>query len=418
MFKNLDLEKMGSQEQKVEEPERKTELFAEQLEVEAKKMNGKVYTFTLKNGVKVSVVANIEEILHDKYEDEFKFLPKSFAQKYTKFVLNHPKVTEDYLLGLLYNVDNILDHGQLMTNKHLSDNPEEDLQLQFDLAKQIKGQLMPADQVNAITEEVFNDFVNSNKRYTDIATQTLMELAYELSEPKKNKVLLDNLLKKLDNDEIIDLKVSDLVDGDLDDFLHQDVLKRSKLLSNHNIAFLNPLQISKMLTAIGFTKLNPAQVEFVDKTLKKYEQPLSTKEIRKITSNIIDSFINYDTKNSSALKEPYSFIYNAAQKNITKYPQIKTALLKILEKSYVLPQNTTLRYFIDDKADKRLLEAKTERLIIEIIEQDPQLLALMSSIDLENMERYIRPFDYTMYNKMLGYRLIAASYFDSILKNK
>ena len=82
-----------------------------------------------------------------------------------------------------------------------------------------------------------------------------------------------------------------------------------------------------------------------------------------------------------------------------------------MQRSYVLPQNTTLRYFIDDKADKNLLEAKTERFIIELITNEPEVVSLMASIDMENMEKYIKPFDYNLFRKMCEYRLVASQYF-------
>ena len=411
MFKELDMAEQNElPKEDIKEAPQMT--FDQHLEKEAKKYNGKVYTFVVKDGVKISIVANLAELMAQKFASEYRFLPNAYAKQYTKFVLNHHKVNDDYMLSLLYKVDNLLDHGDLLSNKQLSDDPEENKKLNMNYAEQIKEQLMPEEKVNSITQEVYKDFVKNNKKTYDIATQTMMELVVRLMNSKdKSGDISDDIQKLLSGDEDVNIKISDILDVDFVDMLHKNTLRKSKLLRRHDIAFLNPEQISTTLKMAGFTDLSVEDKKFVEDTMAKYQQPLNNKEIRKITYKIIDNLVNYHTEKSVILQEPYTFLYKAVQKNIEKYPEIKSYLVQTLQRSYVLPQNTTLRYFIDDKADKNLLEAKTERFIIELITNEPEVVSLMASIDMENMEKYIKPFDYNLFRKMCEYRLVASQYF-------
>ncbi len=418
MFRKLDqVEQNKIQAESVKEEPAEMLTFDEHLAKEAEKNNGKLYTFWVKDGVKISIVANLSELMAQKFASEYRFLPKNYAKQYTKFVLNHPKVNEDYMLSLLYNVDNLLEHGDLLSNKQLSDNPDKNIELNMEYAELIKEQLMPKDETNAITEEVYNDFVKKNKKTYDIATQAMMELVVRIMNSEdKTAGLSGDLQKLLSGDEDVNIKISDILDVDFMDMLHKNALKKSKLLRRHDIAFLTPEQISATLKMAGFTDLTVADKKFVEDTIEKYQKPLTNKEIKKIIYTIIDNLINYDTQKSVVLNEPFVYLYNAIQKNIAKYPEIRSFLVKTLERSYVLPQNTTLRYFIDEKADKNLTDAKTERLIIELIKNESEVFSLMASIDLGNMDKYIKPFNYDLYKKMCEYRLVSAQYFVNALK--
>ncbi len=419
-----DLEIVGSPEkselQDEMQPVEKPKVFADELRKQADLYNGKVYDFMVDNGITVSIVANLPEIMSQKYHSEYRFLPKTYADKYTKFVLEHPKVTEDYMLSLLYKVDNLLDKGEMIANKQLFDDPAENEDANRKIVSQVKSQLMSVRDVNAVKEEVDKDFLNKNKKLSDIATQTLMELSVKLMGPNgenfKNKISKE-LMQILDGEKEISFdNLADIFDSETQNAIHSDLLKKANLLKKHDIAFLDPGQIVRIFDVCGFNELSAEQKQFVEKTFDKYQQPLSNKEIKKITYKIIDNMVNYDTNGSSVLDEPYVFLYRAAQKNIYKYPQIKASLTQILQKMYVQPQNTTLRYFIDENADPKLIAAKTERLIVDILTNEPELFSLMSSIDLENMDKYIKPFDFAMYRKMCEYRLVAAAFFDNALK--
>ena len=419
-----DLEIVGSPEkselQDEMQPVEKPKVFADELRKQADLYNGKVYDFMVDNGITVSIVANLPEIMSQKYHSEYRFLPKTYADKYTKFVLEHPKVTEDYMLSLLYKVDNLLDKGEMIANKQLFDDPAENEDANRKIVSQVKSQLMSVRDVNAVKEEVDKDFLNKNKKLSDIATQTLMELSVKLMGPNgenfKNKISKE-LMQILDGEKEISFdNLADIFDSETQNAIHSDLLKKANLLKKHDIAFLDPGQIVRIFDVCGFNELSAEQKQFVEKTFDKYQQPLSNKEIKKITYKIIDNMVNYDTNGSSVLDEPYVFLYRAAQKNIYKYPQIKASLTQILQKMYVQPQNTTLRYFIDENADPKLIAAKTERLIVDILTNEPEFFSLMSSIDLENMDKYIKPFDFAMYRKMCEYRLVAAAFFDNALK--
>lgn len=422
LFRDLGI--VGSPEkselQEEMQPVEKPKVFADELRKQADLYNGKVYDFMVDNGITVSIVANLPEIMSQKYHSEYRFLPKTYADKYTKFVLEHPKVTEDYMLSLLYKVDNLLDKGEMIANKQLFDDPAENEDANRKIVSQVKSQLMSVRDVNAVKEEVDKDFLNKNKKLSDIATQTLMELSVKLMGPNgenfKNKISKE-LMQILDGEKEISFdNLADIFDSETQNAIHSDLLKKANLLKKHDIAFLDPGQIVRIFDVCGFNELSAEQKQFVEKTFDKYQQPLSNKEIKKITYKIIDNMVNYDTNGSSVLDEPYVFLYRAAQKNIYKYPQIKASLTQILQKMYVQPQNTTLRYFIDENADPKLIAAKTERLIVDILTNEPELFSLMSSIDLENMDKYIKPFDFAMYRKMCEYRLVAAAFFDNALK--
>ena len=422
LFRDLGI--VGSPEkselQEEMQPVEKPKVFADELRKQADLYNGKVYDFMVDNGITVSIVANLPEIMSQKYHSEYRFLPKTYADKYTKFVLEHPKVTEDYMLSLLYKVDNLLDKGEMIANKQLFDDPAENEDANRKIVSQVKSQLMSVRDVNAVKEEVDKDFLNKNKKLSDIATQTLMELSVKLMGPNgenfKNKISKE-LIQILDGEKEISFdNLADIFDSETQNAIHSDLLKKANLLKKHDIAFLDPGQIVRIFDVCGFNELSAEQKQFVEKTFEKYQQPLSNKEMKKITYKIIDNMVNYDTNGSSVLDEPYVFLYRAAQKNIYKYPQIKASLTQILQKMYVQPQNTTLRYFIDENADKKLIAAKTERLIVDILTNEPEFFSLMSSIDLENMDKYIKPFDFAMYRKMCEYRLVAAAFFDNALK--
>ena len=422
LFRDLGI--VGSPEkselQEEMQPVEKPKVFADELRKQADLYNGKVYDFMVDNGITVSIVANLPEIMSQKYHSEYRFLPKTYADKYTKFVLEHPKVTEDYMLSLLYKVDNLLDKGEMIANKQLFDDPAENEDANRKIVSQVKSQLMSVRDVNAVKEEVDKDFLNKNKKLSDIATQTLMELSVKLMGPNgenfKNKISKE-LMQILDGEKEISFdNLADIFDSETQNAIHSDLLKKANLLKKHDIAFLDPGQIVRIFDVCGFNELSEEQKQFVEKTFEKYQQPLSNKEMKKITYKIIDNMVNYDTNGSSVLDEPYVFLYRAAQKNIYKHPQIKASLTQILQKMYVQPQNTTLRYFIDENADPKLIAAKTERLIVDILTNEPEFFSLMSSIDLENMDKYIKPFDVAMYRKMCEYRLVAAAFFDNALK--
>ncbi len=416
MFHELDLQE-NKPEQKVEDTPQVTH-FEDYLQNEANKVNGKLYDFMVDDGVKVSLCLNIPKIITSKYEHEYRFLPKNYAKNFTDFVLNYPKVNDYYLLSLLCNDDNMLEKGDYVSNKVLSDEPIENISLNSKYVDMVKKMLMPEEKIKAIKDEIYESYMVSNKKLESIAIQTLSELITKLindaEDSNQNDVLpeLKNFISKLDSNEDINIRPFVLNENMLEVF-KKEAIKSFKLLKKHNIAFLNTTQLCKILDVAGYEKLPDKDVDFVNKTMKKYQPPLSEKEIRKISYKIVDNLINYNAENSSVLDEPHLCLFNAVQKNITKYSNIRSGFIKVIQRAYVLPENTTLRYLIDENADKKLTEALTERFIINLIINSKEIFYFLASIDLENLDKYVKPYSSDMYSKMLDFRYVSSKYFDS-----
>lgn len=415
LFKSLEEQKSEESVVEKSEPTQEEILpFADELRKQADKLNGKLYDFFVDDGIKVSIVANLSEIMSDKYHEEYKFLPSSFADRYIRFVLKHPKVTEDYMLSLLYKVDDLLSKGEMFANRNFFDDEEKNDELNRMVAEQIKEQLMPADEVKAISKEVYSDFVKNNRKIAAIATQTCMELFMRLAnsgDSIQTVTIPKNLMELIDSEADVDINLQEILDKNIQNLIQSRALKKSRLFRKHDIAFIEPHHIIDALKVTGFDELSFEDNKFVEETMEKYQAPLSKKEIRNITNKIIDNLINYDTETSSVLRVPYSFVYKAIQANIAKYPEIKSSLSQILQKEFVVPENTTLRYFIDDNANKKLIEAKTERFIVEFMEKETEVFNFMAAIDIDNINKYVRPYDYSLYYKLCEYRLAAAHYF-------
>lgn len=395
--------------------------FAEKLKAEAEKRDGKVYDFVVDGDVKVSLIANLEQMMYDRSKYLYKYLPQSFVEKYTKFVLNHPKVTEDYLLALIYKVDNLIGEGELITNQNVSNDKKVNEEISRKTALQVKDQLMDTAEVNKISREVDRDFYINNKKQVEILSQALMELCTILpvnDDEHIAKQIASELNKCMGEDGLSITTRKEIFDGETFDTIKSDILKRSKFLRTHDIAFLNLDDLHSVILASGFTDLTPEQRDFISEKIKKYQEPLTKKEMNKINYKIMENLENYDLSKSVLIKDKYAYLYKTIIENMKEYPEVRVVMNKILKDRFVTPENTHLRYFLEENPDKNLIGAKTERLITEIISNETEIVKIMAAVDMDNIEKYIKPYDKELYTQILEFRFFSIPYLKNYVASR
>lgn len=406
LFANLPFE----EEKVVEEPEvqpQKPEKisFEDMLAKEAKSKNAEIYSFILKDGTEVSIVANLKEMLQHKITSENSNLPDSYSQRLVKTILNHPLATDRYLLSCFYNVDNLLDIYNFIP---YGDNYTDEEKHEFNkrAVRDIRSQLMTPEEINKITQSIYADFYKNNKKYVNAVIQTMMELAMQLPLPPEEE------LQRIIKSEYNYMESKGLLPEDVDTDeksqafreVKQNVIKGLMELKQNKIASLSLSELQERLYVMGLRELSPGQKRFFDERINRfYGDPLSNKEQIQIVSKITNMLVNESDSRNPVVK--------AAMEAAKKYPGLKATLADYFNKGFVNPNNTTLRYFLDKNADKRLIDAKISRIITELDDNETNLFEMMASMDKDIMDKYIRPYDLNLYMRMLNHRQMALLYF-------
>lgn len=379
--------------------------FNEALEKEVQSQNGKTYNFKLDEDTYISIVANLEEMLKRKIHSEYANLPVSYANKLYNFMLNHPLVTEEYLLSLFYNTENMLNEYDFVTfDKNMTQEEKDEFNKKS--VAGIRAQLMPAKKVQEITNAVQNDFFDKNKKYVIVLNQVLMELTSQLHLPDENtmKSILLEEYNKMKADGVIPEEISSKDENEAFEYVYKRLEKNIKDLKQKEIAFLSIDELKNGLYLLGVNKLSPQQQNFIESRIKKYSTPLSQRERNKIIMKLTDCLINYPQKDTTPL-------YNASMAAVRRHPDLKKILMNILSKICVAPDNTTLRYFIDKDADENIINSKISRLILELCQNHEEMFVLMGGMYLDIMDQYIKPYDPELYFKLLNYRDVTTTQF-------
>lgn len=407
MFANLQetAENIDVKVDKKEEPIQDEHLsFNEVLQKEVQSQKGKTYNFKLDDDTHISIVANLQEMLKNKIYSEYANLPVSYVNKLYNFMLNHPLVTEEYLLSLFYNIENMLNEYDFVTfDTNMSQQEKDEFNKQS--VAGIRAQLMPVKKAEEITQAVQKDFFHKNKKYIIVLNQVLMELTSQLQLPDENtlKSVLWDEYNKMKADGVLPEEISGKEEKEAFEHVYKRLEKNIKDLKQKEIAFLSIDELKNGLYLLGVNKLSPQQQNFIESRIKSYSTPLSQRERNKITLKLADSLINYQNEVSP--------LYNASMAAVRRHPDLKKFLMDILGKICVSPENTTLRYFIDKDADENIINSKIFRLIAELFAENEEMFKLMGSMDLDIMDKYIKPYDPELYYKLLNYRNVTATQF-------
>jgi len=337
------------------------------------------------------------------------YMPKSFVTKYKKFMLEHPKVTDEYMLSMFYRDDMDSFDVSEFTDDTRHDAGDE---LKERMSKDLKDQFMTKEETDMIGMEVHKEFDQKNAKFVKAVDQALLELLSTLPLPD------DAELMKLAKEKYDEYEEKGLISEKFDDedkeeivqMLVTTVIKDLKLMKTPIIGRLDTNALGDGIRVLGGgNPLSAEQSKFLEDRISAYRVPLSSSEVRKVTLSVINKMMDFDlSKTVPRNDKSIAYIYNTIIATIKKYPDAKASLSQKLQKKYITPDTPTMRCFIDPKVSKEVIDAKLYELIVDIIENDSEFFRLLASIDSGLMERHLKPFDPAMYESLMRMREISA----------
>lgn len=383
--------------------------FEDMLKQEVNKNDANIYEFELSDGTKISIVANLKEMMTQKIESELGLLPRTYVNKYIKFLMNHPKSTEKYMLSVFYNIEN-LEHEFKFVSSNSSLSKEKNEEINAIVANEIKSQLLSRELVEEISKEIQNDFNENNKKLVNTVNQVLMELAATLPSPDQGyiRAMIEKNYQRMVDEGVIPEDVSVADRSVVFSKIYEDVMDNIHSIKSRRMAFMDTVGLEKGLYLMGLNNLSTEQNKFVAERMERYRRPLSEAEYNKLNNKLVNSFINFDVKESIVIDKQLSSIYKASVEAVKRYPQVREFFVQSIYKYLKKADNSTYRYFLDPKADKKLLDAKTEFVVADFLKDNIELFKIMSSIDEDIMDEYIKPYDFELYMMLQQYRKSAA----------
>ncbi len=361
----------------------------EAMEKEALKNPGvKIYQFKLSNGSSVSVLANTREVLEKRIADEYIHMPTSFAKRFAKFILNHPKATEDYLLAFACNMNNLMENSRLVAD---SDNyTQEELDNMNKLyIEEVKKQMMPADEVYDIYTELYSEFEEKNPKYIKVVKQALSEYSTKLKVPDEKylKALISERYKQMIEEGILE---PDMPEDEIErakSAAYAQALTTIKSMQNHDIALVSTKYLESGLAFLSIGNDIENQQTELDKIMNKYQKPLTNSEMSKIQHTFINILTNMKAKNTTNFNGDLSSFFNQTVENLKnkQNSKFKKLYLEILSKNIITPDNTTLRYLLEKDSDRNLIEAIVEREFSETL-RVPGVVEILSAMNRQNSQ--------------------------------
>ncbi len=420
------MEELSRQAEAILQAEEKAKAAAEQakpltydemLESESAKKGAKVYKFALSDGTPVSIVANFPEMMNNKLDRELMYMPSVFRAKYKKFFMEHQSVTDKYLLSLFY-ADKM---GDFTVSEYKGDTPQEvDDDLKAKMNEDLKDEFMTHEEVEELGKNIHREFDMKNKSLVRSADQALIELIFATPLPDQKT------FRELAAIRFADLKSEGLIPESFDIDDNEEILTMlEKRISDDlegyhgiNTACLDTSSMGVALDLLlGGEPLTKEQQRFLDSRASFYRTPLTTTESRKITFNVVNELLKLDLGSIIGRdEESIGHIYDAAMATVRKYPEVRSILTSLLQRHYITSENSDMRCFLDKNVDKKVKDARLYKLVIDIIHNDPDFFKLVVCMDADILNKYIKPYDPTLYESMMQFRIFGANALKDVYK--
>ncbi|MBD5401236.1 hypothetical protein HDR58_00330 [bacterium] len=366
-----------------------------------------VFKFAIGDDTNVSLAINLKEVITQQIANEYRFMPKSYINKFSNYIFNHPKLDEKHLLSYACNVNNMAEWGNFLIDD--SNYSEDELQeLNAKAIKEIQSQLLPEDEIFNTMRDIRQEFEEKNPKYMNLVRQAMMEYSTKLQKPEDN-YLNSLIVEKYKQMEDLGLINAESQAEKLSMFtnLYDKSIESIETMKNHDIAFLNTnsLEIGLSFLSIG-NNTDDLHIH-MEKIMQKYKTPLSNSERNKILRRFMDTMLNLNPYNSYSMSHnSISGFYKVCMELLKRKENanIKKDIMRIVNETIITPQNTTLRYVLEANADKNLVESMIEKEIAILIQNNIDIFKMLASLDIDLMDKYIKNTEPNLYNQLLMLR--------------
>lgn len=356
-------------------------------EVLAQNPTAKIYSYNICD-TDVKIAIDSKEIFEKSIiNEEHQNTPKSYSEKFVRFALKHPKLTEDILLGYAINVKDLM-QGSLYFPNGVKRTEEEQELFNQKIKSEIKSQLPSQDEIFDVLTEIHEDFEKKYPQFTKRVKQAIREYSTTLKTPSKEylKTLVEERIRTLKEAGMLDENVSEEEKIQTTKRMYERVTENIRNMKNHVIGYMdiNELEAGIWFLKIGRYKENTAEI--MDNILQKYNTPLTKKEQINILNKFFNIMVNMnpeDTEYYNAPNVSQSYRKTMNGLKLKENAKIKKNIIEIISKNIITNDNTTLRYLLDENGDKNLQESIVETEIIPIFRyENLRLLAQVTNHDL------------------------------------
>lgn len=380
--------------------------YSELVELEAKKRGAKVYRFQLPDGKDVSIVANLQEMLGQKLDEELAYMPTLFRNKYKKFCAEHPLATEKYLLSMFYagGAGNV--SQAVLQDSKLVDVEADTREF---IKNEIKDNFMTFDEVCEVSKQIHREFDEKNNSLVRICNQAIAELITELEFPSYDTV--KNLAEiKLDQyfqeagvgQENLDTSREVLIEN-----IINNVTEDLKHYHSPELFFYDSSYLCAGLCGFKNTEnLSVKEKKFLDDRVNYYRQPLTQTEMKKISLAMIERLLKFDfDKNMNADDEKgIKYLCLALAETAKRQPRVRQTLLSTIQNKYISADLSDLRCFLDKNVNEKVLDAKIYNTYIELLQDHSDMIKVMASVDDVVLDKFVKPNDPELYNTLMKVR--------------
>ena len=381
-------------EPEVVEEKSSDKIFQEKLEQKSREINGKIYTYKLSSGTKISIVGNYENMLKEKINDDMKFLPKAYKDEYCKYLYNEGLKDPKYFLSFFYNVEGLSEVRNILTSNVNDDEKDSE----FELFK--KEHMYTQDEVVEITKKISDEYNRKHSIQGRAIEQILTELLFSIQPTTERFEELTRMAESDIRDEN-----PELTDKEVHSLALKNVHLATQKYMGKNIVTLQISEAHRGLETLGADPI--ALKPIIDKKYAIYNKPLTPKENQMICAKIINNLTHYDPSASILDNDRSKAIMYTISKNLNAYPSLKKALTKTLFELNVLPnKNGDYRAFLLNDSNKEMLKVKSEIFFVNYLNANPDAMMPLLSIDKTNMDKYIAPVDSGLYNELVKFRVL------------
>ena len=392
--------------------------YEEMLEIESSKNGCKIYKFKLSDGTDVSIVANLEEMMSNKLDQELMYMPTSFRSKYKKFFMNEAIAQDEkYLLSLFY-ADKMENFNVCEYKDDVPKEASSDVKVR--MQEDLKSQFLSETQTRAISKVLHETFDLQNRSLVMASDQALIELLMSTPLPD------DATLREIADIRYADMKETGLIPDTFDEEDRNEILtmletRIAKDLGRYHKSEVGLLDTSTLGEGLGLIlagkPLTKEQQKFLDDRVSYYRTPLSTAEQRKVTLQLVNELLKFDLSSAvSNDEERVGFIFDAAMATVKKYPEVRSLLTSLVQKKYITSESSNMRCLLDKNLDQTVKDARLYKFVVDFIEHDADFFKLVVCQDKEILEKYIKPYDLPLYDSLMAFRSFGANALKDIYK--
>ena len=366
--------------------------------------------YRLNKNTEIALDTDLKQAYHQKLTDKYSSLPQSYVNKIERILLKNPKFTELYLVSAFYHDKKAHDRyiQNLETEYNIGfmakDKAKYLQESDFEILDSIQNELMTEDEVKKISSDIFQELYTKNANYIDTVKEVIIETLNVFPMQKFDEIIVEmnNIYSKLEENNLLPTKLDDnTCPIDIDD-LKNGVTESLNLLNSHMINFIYLEQIAYQLQNLGI-KFTPKQLDFINKEIEFYQQPLTNRDIPVICNKLADKLIDFDDYEVIQKDSDAYLIMKTAMEYFKKYPKSKKLLVELLRNKYVKPEKGYLKYFLIENAPDKLTNIKLEKIMADIWtnEDNRDSLEAYCLMDTNIMEKNIKPVNENLYKKLM-----------------